>query len=236
VNRLRPTPSMAVALAALVLAASGGAYAAVAASTRTITVCVHHKGGELYSARKCARHDHRLTWNATGRPGATGPKGPAGSPGLVGSSGLGGAPGLAGAKGDAGDRGPRGPSDAYYNTAAGGTGTGPQTVSVTVPAGDYAASAIARASATYANPTLGTCTLYASGETAAHSYDAWGYIPAQYGTEPGDVTLPAATVFHLPSGGTIEYDCQGSTTSYATITTTWSHLELTAIQVAAEHG
>lgn len=82
---------------------------------------------------------------------------------------------------------------------------------------------------------LGTCTLYASGETAAHSYDAWGYIPAQYGTEPGDVTLPAATVFHLP-GGTIEYDCQGSTTSYATITTTWSHLEITAIQVAAEHG
>jgi hypothetical protein len=74
-RRMLPTPSMAVALTALVIAASGGAYAAVKSSSQTIMVCVHRKGGGLYSARKCAQHDGRLSWNKTGLTGARGPRG-----------------------------------------------------------------------------------------------------------------------------------------------------------------
>ena len=78
---------MGVALVALVVAASGGAYAAVKSSSPTISACVHHKGGGLYVAHKCARHDARLRWDVTGPPGRQGEQGvmglqgPAGQPG-----------------------------------------------------------------------------------------------------------------------------------------------------------
>lgn len=71
-------------VAALVLT-GGGAYAlASSLSSRTITVCVTHKGGALYRAKSCKRHDKKLSWNkqgpagATGATGATGPAGPPG--------------------------------------------------------------------------------------------------------------------------------------------------------------
>lgn len=86
-KRVHMTPAMAVALAALVLGASGGAYAAVATSSGTITACVHHKGGGLYLARECARHDKRLRWNAIGPRGAGGTQGLQGSQGLQGLQG-----------------------------------------------------------------------------------------------------------------------------------------------------
>jgi hypothetical protein len=71
------SPSMGVALAALALAASGGAYAATTGSSGTIVACVHHSGGGLYVAHKCARHDSHLTWNVAGgcdRRGAAQPR------------------------------------------------------------------------------------------------------------------------------------------------------------------
>jgi hypothetical protein len=232
-KRFRISPALGVALLAVVLAASGGAYAAVRTSAKTISVCVHHKGGALYSARRCAGHDRRLSWNAGGRQGTAGATGAQGPAGLQGAAGT---PGQPAAKGDPGNTGPRGPSDAYFNTSAGGTGTGLQSVTVAVPAGDYAASALALVSGKYANAAYGQCTLGASGQgTPTHSYVSKGYVPAQFGTEPGEVQLPAATVFHLPSGGTIRYDCQGSTTSYASLSLTWSGMEITAIQVATAH-
>lgn len=77
---LRLSPSMAVSLVALVVAASGGAYAAVRSSAPVITACVHDKGGGLYTARRCARHDRRLKWNVTGPPGQPGQPGPATGP------------------------------------------------------------------------------------------------------------------------------------------------------------
>lgn len=100
-----PTPSMAVALTALVIAASGGAYAAVKSSSQTIMVCVHRKGGGLYSARKCAQHDGRLSWNKTGLTGARGPRG---LPGQAGTQGPAGPQGPTGARGQAGTRGQQG--------------------------------------------------------------------------------------------------------------------------------
>jgi hypothetical protein len=60
-------------MAALAAAAAGGAIAATGGGT--ITVCVRHNGGGLYSARHCARHDRRLSWNVQGPKGATGSQG-----------------------------------------------------------------------------------------------------------------------------------------------------------------
>jgi hypothetical protein len=230
-RRVDMTPAMAVALAALVLAASGGAYAAVATSSGTIAACVHHKGGGLYLARKCARHDKRLTWNAIGARGAAGTQGLQGSQGIQGSQGL---QGLQGQTGSQGTTGPRGPSDAYYAQSPGGTGTGYQTVLLTVPPGDYAASADAQDGNPNGSPILAQCIIQAAGDS--HFLYANAYAPAKFGTEPGDVMVPDATVFHLPSGGTIRYDCIGETTSYAFVTSTWSSMEITAIQVGTEHG
>jgi hypothetical protein len=93
-RRVHLTPAMGVSLAALVVAASGGAYAAVTGSLGAIVACVHQKGGGLYIARKCARHDKRLKWSVTG------PQGPAGRDGAIGPAGL------VGPKGDTGAPGP----------------------------------------------------------------------------------------------------------------------------------
>jgi hypothetical protein len=90
VRRPRLTPSMGVSLVALVVAASGGAYAAVGGSPGVIRACVHRTGGGLYIARHCARHDKGLAWSATG---------PSGSRGLQGPQGLQGPPGLQGQQG-----------------------------------------------------------------------------------------------------------------------------------------
>jgi hypothetical protein len=67
---------MGVALIAVVIGATGGAYAATSGSSGTIVACVHHRGGGLYVAHKCARHDRRLQWDVRGPQGLTGPAGP----------------------------------------------------------------------------------------------------------------------------------------------------------------
>jgi hypothetical protein len=68
-----------VAALALVTLASGVTYAATRAPVTTITACVHHSGGGLYKAAKCATGDSSLTWDIKGAKGATGAKG---TPGL----------------------------------------------------------------------------------------------------------------------------------------------------------
>lgn len=90
---------MALGMIAVILAAGGGAYAATTGGG-TITVCVHHNGGALYRAKKCARQDSKLSWNITGSRGATGrtgPPGPAGSGGVPGPAGPAGSPGASAA-------------------------------------------------------------------------------------------------------------------------------------------
>jgi hypothetical protein len=81
------SPSMGVALIALLIAASGGAYAAVTAGSKSMVACVHHNGGGLYERGTCAGHDRRLVWSVAGPRGAAGPQGPAGPPGIQGPPG-----------------------------------------------------------------------------------------------------------------------------------------------------
>ncbi len=92
-GRLMPSPSIAVALVALTLAAGGAAYAASAGAPPAITACVHQHGGGLYLAHRCARHDRLLTWNVQGRPGVIGPAGATGPKGETGGVGQTGSPG-----------------------------------------------------------------------------------------------------------------------------------------------
>ena len=52
--------------AAGLLIVGGSAYALGSSGGGRITVCVRHNGGALYKARKCAKHDTKLTWNKQG--------------------------------------------------------------------------------------------------------------------------------------------------------------------------
>lgn len=126
---------MGVALAALVVGATGGAYAADQSAPAAITACVHHNGGGLYTAHRCAHHDRRLTWNVTG---PIGPAGPAGSVGSQGSTGA------AGAQGIQGVQGVPGPTHAY-SVMGSSTAFGefPETTiaALNLPAGSYVVNA-----------------------------------------------------------------------------------------------
>jgi hypothetical protein len=73
------------------LIAGGGALALAAQGARTVSACVHHKGGGLYEAKKCARHDGKLTWSKVGPRGLTGPAGNNGTNGTNGTDGTNGA-------------------------------------------------------------------------------------------------------------------------------------------------
>jgi hypothetical protein len=100
---------MGMALAALVLAVSGGgAYAFAATSRGQVSACVHHKGGGLYISGKCGRHDKRLNWNAAGQQGQPGSPGEQGPPGPQGQ------PGRTGPQGQPGQPGPQGPGAVEY--------------------------------------------------------------------------------------------------------------------------
>jgi hypothetical protein len=91
----RPSAALVVSTVALIVALGGTSYAAFTTSlSNSIVACVHHNGGGLYTARKCAKQDKRLTWNITGPHGAPGPPGQTGTPGATGATGPAGPPGL----------------------------------------------------------------------------------------------------------------------------------------------
>jgi hypothetical protein len=98
-----PKVAIVVGLVAL-LAVGGGAYALASSNNVAITVCVSHKGGTLYRAKRCARQDKQLSWNKQG------PTGPQGKQGIQGPQGIQGGQGIQGIKGDTGDLGPVGPT------------------------------------------------------------------------------------------------------------------------------
>lgn len=93
-RRLLAGRGTTIAVMGMLLAlVAGGSYALAASGSKTITVCVKKHGGGLYKARKCKKHDSKLSWNQ---------QGPAGKAGKNGANGLNGAPGTPGAKGSDG--------------------------------------------------------------------------------------------------------------------------------------
>jgi hypothetical protein len=77
------------------VAAVGRAFADSRSASNVVSACVHVRGGVLYLARKCAGHDRRVSWGATGPAGAPGAPGAVGPPGPPGAQGVPGAPGAA---------------------------------------------------------------------------------------------------------------------------------------------
>jgi hypothetical protein len=108
---LKPSPALAVAVAALIAACSGLAVAATSGSP-VIRACANKKTGALRLASKCRRSERSLSWNQNGLQGA---------PGLPGAPGKEGTPGKEGPAGKEGIKGEQGPSGATHVTAREGS-------------------------------------------------------------------------------------------------------------------
>jgi hypothetical protein len=212
------TPSMAVALVALVTAASGGAYAAARISSPQISACARHSGGGLDVARRCVHGDSRLTWNAIGPQGPAGPIGPQGA---------------------AGPAGAIGPSDAFAGHKDGpvdltvdATGHGRFTTIASLPiprAGSYVLFAKADLSNSLVNSTGSICELTAGDVGSGGSFDTSG-------TDTGRAIIGASShvgmslnVVHQYNGaGTAEVRCESSEG-----TSSAANIKITAIRLGS---
>lgn len=228
-RRLHPTLSMGAALAALVAAMCGGAYAATHDSSPTISACVHHNGGGLYTAHRCARGDARVTWNVTG---PRGPSGAVGARGATGSQGPAGAQGTIGSQGATGPPGATGPSDAFSGHKDGPvpvSGTLSTIASLPIPsAGSYVIFAKAELFDTLAYGENPVCELVAGtvevdGSRRGSDVDRSG---STIDNTLGHVTLALNVVHQYTRAGTADLQCgnsPGSTDAY--------NIKITAIRV-----
>jgi hypothetical protein len=103
-SSLKPSPAMAVGVAALLVASTGWALAATSSSP-VIRACANKKTGALRVAGKCRHRERRVSWNVQGPAGLPGAKGQPGLRGFAGAQGIAGAQGLRGATGATGPSG-----------------------------------------------------------------------------------------------------------------------------------
>src|SRR4051794_22877585 len=77
------SPGRLLGVIAVVIAMCSATFAVTYATTAEkggkITACVKKSDGTLYSAKKCAKGDKKLTWNKQGVAGPAGPDGKAGA-------------------------------------------------------------------------------------------------------------------------------------------------------------
>src|SRR5436309_13652161 len=114
-SSLKPSPAMAVALAALIVASTGWAIAATSKSS-VIRACANKRTGALRLASKCRRKERSIFWNQTGPAGLQGPRGAKGATGATGATG---APGIKGTNGINGTNGLNGATNVTVKTATG---------------------------------------------------------------------------------------------------------------------
>ena len=89
ITHFRPSPAMAVAVIALLVALGGMAAASIPGKGGVITACYLKTGGSLRALNtsrpgasgRCHRNERTLTWNQLGRQGIQGKKGNTGPPG-----------------------------------------------------------------------------------------------------------------------------------------------------------
>ena len=163
------SPAMVISLLALVLGASGGAYAASTGSSGTIAACLNHRNGVLYVAHRCARKDQSLKWNVAGPQGTHGLQGPKGDTGSQGTQGI---------QGPQGDPGPfpgvlpsgktiRG---TYYTAGGVLNGTSLMTASEGISFGFVLASTPTAQVIHLGDPTTAQCSGSAANPTAVPGY------------------------------------------------------------------
>jgi Collagen triple helix repeat (20 copies) len=108
-EKLRPSPALVVAVAALVIALGGVAYATIPDSSGVIHGCYGPLGVlrviDPSTGAHCTALETPIQWNQTGPQGPAGPQGPVGATGPVGPAG---ASGPTGPQGPMGPQGPRG--------------------------------------------------------------------------------------------------------------------------------
>jgi hypothetical protein len=221
-----PSRTHLIAAAASALALAGGGSAAALgldASPNVYQACLQHSAGTLYNVKlnpsqppRCRRDDKLIRFNQTGpagAPGATGNPGPAGAlgpagpqgvkgnPGLTGSQGPKGDPGVTGPQGPKGGTGPAGPSDVYYNEIQDPTpdSFGNASVSLTLPAGNYAVSGKAYVFTQAAMAQNTSCSLYGDG---THSDQSGGT-----GQPNSTQTIALQTVQSLAGAGRVLVNC-----------------------------
>lgn len=225
----RSVPGIALGLVALVIAASGAAYAA-AKGGGTITVCVHHQGGALYQAKRCAKHDKKLSWNKQGVQGAQGLQGPQGQAGKDGTNGT---------NGINGTNGTDGAVAGYSATQAGSvdfTGASAKTIlTLSLPAGSYIVQAktAPSAAATGAGYFNDSCTLSDGSATdttqvsTALTLEALFYIADQAASMEIAVTSATAS--------TVTLACTDVAHSGTSFSTGAADSVITAVQTNANH-
>jgi hypothetical protein len=172
--RRRPSPALAVALAALVVAAAGGAMAAIPAGDGTIQACYSKIGGGLrvidpdsnnVFMRRCNGTESALSFSQRGPQGIQGIQGIQGVPGPPGTNGTN---GTNGTDGKDGAQGPPGPATLpRVVTAQGGDGSVPfwggtrSTMTLTsfnLPAGKWVLHLILKMRLADDDPQAFTCT------------------------------------------------------------------------------
>jgi hypothetical protein len=241
--RNRLTFANVVSMVALFVALGGSSYAAVTITGKQIKdssiTTKDIKDGSLLT------RDFKPGQLPRGVAGPQGPAGAAGRDGAIGPAGPAGVNGTNGVNGQDGATGPRGPSDAYVSA-----NVGPQSdsnsVSVTVPAGDYVAAASGqvlyfRGDSNFpGSEAEATCSL-ASTADAAHNTGTFATVPSHgfaSGAQRGGLaTVSQNSAFHLASGGKITYTCSNAPagTQDAAATMQYSNMRVTAIQVGALH-
>jgi hypothetical protein len=209
----RSATALVLGVTALAIAAAGGAYAA-SSGGGAITVCVSHKGGTLYKAKKCKRHDKKLSWNK---------QGPAGKNGTNGTNGANGA--VAGYSASAA-------GNVTFTTS---TPASPKTIlSLSLPAGSFMVSAKTVASAgtsSTAGAEAVTCHLAGGGATD----EADTVVP--YNTNTGftaQQTLAMSLPVTLSAAGSVTLSCSQGPGSNSTDTTA-SQSDINAVQTTANH-
>jgi hypothetical protein len=103
-SSLKPSPAMAIAVTALLVASTGWAIAATSTNP-VIRACANKKTGALRLASKCRHRERSVSWNVQGPAGLPGAKGQPGVRGFAGVQGIAGAQGLRGLTGATGPSG-----------------------------------------------------------------------------------------------------------------------------------
>ena len=109
----RRSPTLALAILALLAIFAGLAVAATSTSSTVIRACANKRTGALRVSSRCHRNERPLSWNHDGPAGARGPRGLSG---LRGATGATGSKGATGAKGIPGSQGPPGPGATTFAT------------------------------------------------------------------------------------------------------------------------
>jgi Collagen triple helix repeat (20 copies) len=192
-TRPRLTYANVIATIALFLALGGSAWAATNLPKNSVGPAQLKKGA--VTPTKINRAAKAMLKGTAGERGSPGPRGEAG------------AKGEPGPKGDTGDIGPRGPS-ATYSKFDNGPPSGPRSVSVSVPAGNYVALGSMVANFTGTGYVEVNCFLTGStGSTGVGGTELT--IPPPPGVSSVSLApAEAQAVLTIPAGGgTITYSC-----------------------------